>query len=277
MPSASLSGSSTLLTPLGWFLACELPTDTAALGADRHGLLVARQVRLTRAATKGRCAFVGTESAFGCFSCDTRLIAGDGAVHDISELIEERQIRDVSFETHVEFPGDPAAVDPVRSIWSTLCEHSPVSSPVAVALKRRDAGWAPSTPATFLVERSFGGQAYCVVHKDAFAGHARHDWAAGLLELGEWWLFVGGDDMHLDVERSSFLFALWYGAALRAKGRSARFRYDSLQLEKPGLPLERGRTAFLAPALGAGASTVQVEWEDRSWTPLSSGFLVAAG
>jgi hypothetical protein len=133
-----------------------------------------------------------------------------------------------------------------------------------------------------LAEAVFGGCSYCILGKDSFAGSFRRDWASTLLSLGRQWLFAG-EGARLELERAAYPFGLWYVSALKARGLHYRLRYDSLQHssymfieDAPNriLPIERGACAFFAPSVGAAT---ELEWEDRSWNPISSGFLVAPG
>lgn len=282
MPCARLVSLSTVLAPEGWVVAGALASTVTLLGVDRHGIPVSRKVRAAQGEASGRVTFVGTAAAFGAFSFDTRLISSDGKVLSTGEIAEGGRIREISFETYTELSGDAGRGDPPVTLWSTVAAAAAEAGDSSIALRRRDGEWRPSDKSKFPVEAVFGGHCYCILDKRTFASSFRRDWASTLLSLGRQWLFAG-DDGRLELERAAYPFGLWYVSALKAKGRHYRLRYDSLQhssymfIEEAltsTLPVERGACAFFTTTAG---SATELEWEDRSWNPISSGFLLAPG
>jgi hypothetical protein len=101
------------------------------------------------------------------------------------------------------------------------------------------------------------------------------------MTLGRAWCF-NGEEERLELERDHYLFGLWYLAALLEQGRPWRLRYDSLQhtcymfVDESGsaaLPVERGTCAFFSTQSDPGTA---ITWNDGSWNPIVSGFLLAS-
>ena len=282
MPSAKLIGLSTLLAPDGWIRAGVLKGTVTLVGVDRHGIPISRKVRAGQRETAARVTFVGTAAAFGAFSSESRLISSNGTVFSTAEIAEGGRIRETSFETHTELPEAAGRADPLVTLWPTLVDNAAAVGESSIALRRRDIEWPPAVKSSFLVEETFGSHRYCIVKKGMFVSCFSRDWVSTLLALGRLWLFAAEDE-RLELERAAYPFGLWYISALKAKGMHYRLRYDSLQhssymfiqeASTPIPPIERGACAFFAPG---AASATELEWEDRSWSPISSGFLIAPG
>lgn len=83
----------------------------------------------------------------------------------------------------------------------------------------------------------------------------------------------------IEVERPNYPLMLWLASALGKQPMGFRFLYDTIQhsanviadLNQTHGAFEKVRTVFLS---GAGA-TAKVSWNDRFWSPVSSGFVIA--
>jgi hypothetical protein len=244
---------------------------------------VSREVRAIGLGQSALCAFLGTSAAFGAFDASTRLVTADGSGPTVADIIEAGRIRDFSFETHTTLPRIARIGDSVAALWSTLAASAAAVGPSSVALRRRDDLWKPDGETAFLKEASFGNQKYCIVDKAGFATELSSDWPSSLVRLARLWSF-DSQEKRLELERRAYPIGLWYVSASRATGLSCRLRYDSQQhtavifvedVETELLPTQPGATAFFAPA--AMTQVIELAWDDRSWNPLSSGFIVAAG
>jgi hypothetical protein len=282
VPTADVAGSSAVLTPCGWRAAGLLPGASTIVGVDRRGLLTEQLVHAAADGESARLVFVGTASTLGAFCPRTRLVVADGAAVTCEDLVENGDVQDKSFETHVDLPEWAPGNDAASALWSSLRTAAAASSDEAgIVLRRRDSEWDDGKRHGFPEERQYGNYRYCVVGRRALSGQFDRDWSATVLALGRRWLYFHGE-RRLECERGAYSFGLWLLSALRATGTGYRVRYDSLQhtaymfIEEGAdvNPVVRGACAFMTPS---SAPTVRLSWEGGSWNPIVAGFLVAAG
>lgn len=90
-------------------------------------------------------------------------------------------------------------------------------------------------------------------------------------------LLLTGPDLAC-AERTAYRLAMWLAMSLQATGESYCLDYDALQhtsainvrLDSNVGQIEVLRTAFSAGITGFSS----IEWSDRTWNPISSGFIL---
>jgi hypothetical protein len=127
-----------------------------------------------------------------------------------------------------------------------------------------------------------GAHRYCVVAKAALMAAVTLDWSAAIDDLVTFWCYSSSDN-RVEIERGMPHVIAWYLAASVFRSSSYVLTYDSLQhssyvfVTKVSAPLDliqAGKTVFLS---SEQAPSVRLSWEDRSWNPVTSGFLLTGG
>jgi hypothetical protein len=122
------------------------------------------------------------------------------------------------------------------------------------------------------------GSPYFALEKSGFKSSLQ---SKGITELADFAITAlqNGDGV-IEVERPCYPLLLWVILGLRRAGQEFRLIYDSIQhskllgitLEAGGGGVEQVRTAFV----GEPSRAARVSWTDRSWNPVSSGFVVVS-
>lgn len=280
MPSTSIPEESVLFTPYGWRITKNLPPKCQILFINRHGRFVETTVQLLRTEKQSRLAYIGTGAAIAALVADTRLLANDGKKWMVKDLIE-RDVSSVYFETPVRIPDVVQPKPSVDDLWQCLSEAAAVRNSESIALHCRDPLFVISTKFNFLRKKETGGQTFAIVTKQELAKALDKNWGETITTLTTAWL-RNADDGRIEVERSAYYLALWFSTALIASGSGYSFQFDTLQhssyifvttASDAPRPLQRGACAFFTPH---GTCAVSLSWGDRSLTPITGGFLLAA-
>jgi hypothetical protein len=278
MPFTRISEDSALLTTAGWCKAGSAAKDIKCFGADRHGRLAAASVTTCSTDERAREAFVGTSSAFAAFLGETPLMLSDGRTMQLGKLIKSGVVAELSFETLLHLPAAVPLVLRSEEVWEVLGSEAAFLSGNRMALRCHE----PRT-----LQKGFprivndGAQTYCVLLYDDLADRVATKSTETICELGTQWL-RNSDEAREEIERGASFFACLLLASRVHLEKWYRLRYDSLQHSsfvfvcdsstKPA-PVARGECAFFGQAM---KQVVTISWEEKTWSPLSGGFLVAA-
>jgi hypothetical protein len=278
MQYARLNSRSTVLTSAGWRKA---DCQTEVFGVDRHGKVVPQRVSISHLREPTRAVFLASKDSFGYFSAETRLLDSTGAARTISSLVENNQISDVRFETVASLAGIVASDDSGLQLWASFSDFAATTNSEQTILRCR---W-PNKKLTdnappFLSVRRFGQHYYSVLNKPAFLRAFREDWSFTADILASKWLLTS--EGTLQFHRDQFLFALWVLSARKQRNQGAALRFETRQhttcifmalTENQTLSGGTGASCFYMPT---EEEPFELRWEDRSWNPISSGFLLAS-
>ncbi len=195
-----------------------------------------------------------------------------------SRLAAPDQIDDVSFEAVTHTPDFVLSSAATEILWEQLALTAVCKSNVELMFRAVTApigihsdikGWCQ-------IERK-RGSGYAIVSREPFEKALR---SRGLSTLvGMLRLCFGTTDGQIEIERAHYAIMLW-AASLNEGRRVYRLLFDSRQhtasvamtFDQSSTSIERVRTAFI----GESARAVHIEWSDRHWNPISSGFVVGA-
>lgn len=251
------------------------------LGIDRHGRASLNTVRLTHAGVTN-VGFVGSTNSCGAFSPSTGITLSDGSTAYVSALISEGKVGRVSFEHYLECESEMLCTKDV--LEDILHCTSAYSDETKFVFRYRDQDLA--VPESRLPTKAASkvqlvdGVWYSVLQWPSVISSLAKGGRSVILELGRTWLNSG--EGRIEVETDAYPFVLCYLSALIGCHREYRLYYDSLQYtsiisihenDRYGSgPVARGRCAFLLPFK---AQEFVVEWDDPSWAPICSGFLLS--
>jgi hypothetical protein len=207
--------------------------------------------------------FIGTRAAFGAFHADTVIIDSAGVQRSVSSLCKMEAPWSLTWESCVH-GGDLMRLESgMDQLWDAFATLALVGSEDAIVVRRFQDG---------------------LVGKKRFARMARSDLegrlpvsgVAGLATLIKSLLLTNPDLACAD--RTAYRLAMWLVTSLQATGNSYRLDYDALQhtctvnirLDSSVGQIESLRTAFVAGV----ACRSTVDWSDRMWNPISSGFIL---
>lgn len=283
MPLARISEQSALLAPGGWTSAARLVGQFEIVGLDRAGQPVTRTVQIAKVDSRSNIAFLGTSAAFGAFSMQSRLHLADGSPIDVTELVQAGCIADYRFEVFRSAGTRTAAPEAADSIWIALRQAAALHDSDTIVLRSTAANNSNCKedvrPTWAKIIRS-EECAYIILKKKPFtlAFQQHHDQVLGT--IGSLCL-RGAEDSGWQAERELHLVICWLADALRQSGIQTEFAYDTLQhtcfvyLSPAGVgppPIGPGRCAF---ATATVADDLSLAWQDASWTPTVSGFLLS--
>lgn len=262
MPSAVLTTHSTLLTSAGWTETSTACT-VAAIGVDRHGQLSICNVEVSPYGDAAAVHFLGTRAAFGAFHAETVVIDASGGRRSVSSVCETEEIQELKWESCVH-GGDLMRLESgIDQLWDAFGAVSLAGNKNVVMVKSFQVGLSREKRFVRLIKSQLEHD--CIVF--GFAGVAKR--IASLL---------GTETDLASTGRESYRIAMWLATCRQAIGHGYRLGYDSIQhtcavkieLDAKVGQVEPLRTAFLAGI--ANRSTIR--WTDRSWNPVSSGFIV---
>jgi hypothetical protein len=278
MLCARLSKISTVLTAAGW---CKPESQSEIFGVDRHGKVVSRPVSFAHSSQSAKLVFLSSKDSFGYFSAATRLVDSTGASRLASSLVEAGQISDVRFETVVNVSGIAPSHDSASGLWTSFSNFAAITTQTVAVLRCRSPNKKlMNVVEPFLSVRRFGQHYYCIVLKDRFIAALCNDWLHTADTLASKWLSTS--DGILQFHRDQFLFALWVLSSRKARNQGVALQFETRQHTTCILLAPAGTQNFSG---GAGASCfyvpteeqpLEIRWEDRSWNPVSSGFLLAS-
>jgi len=278
MPCATLSTKSTLLTAHGWSKA---KSQIEILGIDRHGKLVSAPVDIAPSPRPARIAFLASKDSFGYFSAGTRILDSTGATRFLSSLVESGDVSNVRFETVTEIGNIAPSTHCASALWTSFGNFAAVKSPTTAILRCRTPNKKLShNVESFLSMRRLGQHYYSIVTRETFVAAFCRDWSHTSDALAAKWLSTS--EGTLEFHRDQFLFALWVLSARKRQNEGVKLQFEARQFTTRIFMASTG-----APTLsgGAGASCLylvgeekplEIRWNERSWNPISSGFLLAS-
>jgi hypothetical protein len=262
MPLAVLTSHSTLLTASGW-------TETsasgviAAIGVDRHGQMSTRDVEVSLSSEMAVEKFLGTRAAFGAFHSDSVVVDAGGGRRTVASICEAEEIHALKWESCVH-GGDLMRIQPgIDKLWDAFATAALAGNGNTLVVKSYRDG-LERKDRFVRVSRSLLEQD-CI--ESGFAGASK--WITSLL--------CTGVDL-ASADRRVYRLALWLATCRKAAGEGYRFGFDSIQhtsAVKIELAEDAGQVEPLRTAFSAGTTNRStVTWTDRSWSPVSSGFIL---
>lgn len=262
MPSAVLTSHSTLLTGSGWIETSASGT-VAAIGVDRHGRLAVCELAVHVSDEAAVEHFLGTRAAFGAFHAESLIVDAAGERRSAERLCRDEDTRSLKYEKCI-YSVELVRLETVaEKLWNAL-------SIIALAGNDRT-----------LVIRSLRSDS---AERATFARIQRAQLERDCVAFGPIGIervlvsLLGAEPDAVGVGRRAYRLALWLASSREAIGVGYRLGFDSIQhtsivrIESAPGPaqVEPLRTAFLA---GTANRTV-ISWADRSWSPISSGFIL---
>lgn len=274
MPSEIISSLTRLATDVGWRDPLEVKPHEQVLGVDRHGQVRAHTVVLETLSAVEPLSYLGTVASFGAFAPSTRIQQSNGVAAPLQFLIERGTVQDLLFETVVPqftdnacrisgqnfaqmFRGQPA----IHDTYLLRCVE-----------QSNDPHWHPDC----ISVRRILKQRFCLVDDAAARIYIKARWVKFIRALCRT-AYYSKTDACIRIPRDQVDVTLWY---LSTSDEPCCLSYDNLQhtcfiFGKTGdrnIPISHGRVAFRT---SRKAPTVAISWEDRSWRPVASGFLLA--
>lgn len=280
MPSSTLTSLSTILTPEGWCQTDRSVASINALGIDRHGRAAIQPVSIRVSDDSCLVCFVGTRAAVGAFHHRSLLVDSAGIRRSVQAVVEAESLSAFRFERAIEPNSELATPMVYARIWDAL-------RAICIAASEEDALFRAlgSTASVELLKRNWvklhavGQYRYVSIRRAAFESDIQVHGLSVLLEIVKV-LTLSASGLW-EVECRNYQLFLWLMSFLRSQDSSYRLLFDSVQhstvvtldLNQVSTAVEQARTAFVS----GQALQVDLEWEDRMWNPVSSGFVVSAG
>jgi hypothetical protein len=262
MPLAVLTRHSTLLTTSGW-TETSTPGINAAIGVDRHGQLSTRDVEVSLSSDAAAEHFLGTRAAFGAFHSDTVVVDAGGGRRLVASICEAEEIQSLKWESCV-YGGDLMHLrSGMDQLWGAFG---------AAALARNtDTLVVKSCRDGFVGEERFVRVSRSQLEQDCAA--------SGFAGASKWIVSLLSARVDLaSADRRAYRLALWLATCRKATGERYRFVFDSIQHTctiKVELAADAGQVEPLRTAFSAGITNSSIiSWTDRSWSPVSSGFIL---
>jgi hypothetical protein len=207
--------------------------------------------------------FIGTRAAFGAFHADTIVVDSAGGRRTVSSLCEMEDPWSLTWESCVHGGGLMRLELGVDELWNAFATVALVGNADAMIVKKFQGGLARD-------------KRFIRVIRSDLEGRLAATGAAGVAEQIKS-LFLTDPSLAY-IERTFYRLAMWLATSLQAIEDGYCLDYDALQhtsvvnvrLDCNIGQIESLRTAFAAGT--AGRSTV--EWTDRTWNPISSGFIL---
>jgi hypothetical protein len=262
MPLAVLTSHSTLLTASGW-VDTSVPRVIAAIGVDRHGRLSISDVEVSISGESIAECFLGTRAAFGAFHADTVLIDATGGRRSVASMCEAEEIQGIKCESCVHGADLMHPQSGFDRLWDALSAAALVGNRETLVVKSSADGLGGKDRLIHLsrlqLEREFA--------TSGFVGASKR--LASLLQT---------TDGMASVDRRAYQLALWLATCRKASGEGYRFEFDSIQHSctvNVELDAYVGLVEPLRTAFSAGVTNPAIiKWTDRSWSPVSSGFIL---
>lgn len=289
MPRQKLVDSSTLLNQHGWLKLRGSACEYNAVGVDRSGQLTNRVVTARLIGDTNLFAFVGSKSAFGVFHSDTRLVDADGEVRTVDEIVLENMIGTLHFENVTTIENLVLRKREALNLWSELRKVAVVEDEEHIVLlagglqDRFKRDWCKVFSPAPLAYADARQPAYLGVRKAKFLETITANPNEVLQELITS-MFQTTQEGAIVVERDDFIWCLWMLLFTdQQKAAELELTFDSLQhsttvsiapkTSKSSRILSRGATAFFR---NQDVGIFEISWDDPSWSPISSGFILSA-
>ena len=252
-------------------------------GVDRHGRLTEGRVTCAEAREPGRCAFIATETVYGCFASNTRLIDSEGRPLSVSKIVEGNLIAELNMEAAMQLPPQfsigSSALD---AFWSVLKKSAAYGENEQCILRcrgqrRPESSTDPVTQGTII--RNYGNRAFWVISRNEFDTRLSEDWMETITVISKQWL--KNDEGLLELERFECGVGVWVLSALQHSETNYRLVCDTRQhTDLVYVDSASGSTAVIGGGKCAfytvdQTGEIKIDWEESSWSPVANGFVVA--
>jgi len=283
MPCAHLVRESLVLTQGGWIPLVRSDLPQEIYGIDRHGRLSERHVACAMVKENARCAFIATETVYGCFALETRLVESEGRVLSLAKIVEGNLIADLSFEATMQLPPglsiDSCALD---AFWSVLQQSaaSQVNDKYILRCRGQRQPETSADPSTKgIMIRNYGKRAFCVISRGELENRLSENWVNTITAISDKWL--ENDEGFLELERFECGVGIWVLSALQQSDMSYGLICDTRQhTDLVRIDTTSGSTAIIGSGKCAFYTVdptvqIKIDWEESSWSPVANGFVVA--
>ncbi|WP_316187724.1 MULTISPECIES: hypothetical protein [unclassified Bradyrhizobium] len=206
--------------------------------------------------------FIGTRAAFGAFHADTVVVDSMGARRTVSSLCEMEDPWSLAWESCVH-GGDLMRLESgIDQLWDAFATLALAGNGDVMVVKRFHSGLTGKKRFARVVRSDLGG--FLTTGAPGVVAQIKS-------------LLLTDPDLAC-ADRAAYRLAMWLVTSLQATGNDYRLNYDALQhtcsvnvrLDSNVGQIESLRTAFVAGI--AGRATI--DWADRTWNPVSSGFIL---
>jgi hypothetical protein len=262
MPLAVLTTHSTLLTPSGW-TETSTASVIAAIGVDRHGQLSIRDVEISISGEAAAEQFLGTRAAFGAFHPETVVVDAGGGRRSVASICEAEEILALKWESCVHGGDLMRLQSGMDQLWDAFGATALAGNGDTLVIKSCRDG--------FVDKERFVRLSRSQLEQDciAFGFSGASKWITSLLRTEV--------DL-VSADRRVYRLALWLATCRKAIGEGYRFAFDSIQHTcgvKVELAADVGQVEPRRTAFSAGITKRStISWIDRSWSPVSSGFIL---
>lgn len=289
MAKQKLTGNSCLLTAHGWRKLQDRSSGGSSIGVDRSGKLTEEYVEVSPIGDLDKVAFLGSSGAFGQFHPESRLIDSDGVSRSASEIIEKNLVGECRFENATYVDGGIASADIINDLWMELKRSAIIRGDNQIILPARGL-IATDTSSHFEVLEDEEDWAttevrprYVCIEESKFKEILLKFWPDAILELIGI-LFEKTEDRIILFDRTNYIWCLWFLFLSGGQdGVAGELGYDSLQhttriwltvdAANSSSGFSKGGTAFFKNQLD---TAYEAYWENPSWSPISSGFILTS-
>jgi hypothetical protein len=262
MPLAILTSHSTLLTASGWTETAS-PGAISAIGVNRHGQLANCDVEVSLTGEAAVDHFLGTRAAFGAFHSDTVVIDAGGGRKSVASICEADEIQALKWESCVHGGDLMRLQSGMDRLWDAFSAAALAGNGDALVVKSCCDG--------FVGKERFVRVSRSQLEQDCIA--------SGFAGASKWITSFLCTEVDLaSADRRAYRLALWLATCRKATGERYRFGFDSIQHTctiKVELAADVGQVEPLRTAFSAGITNGSIiSWTDRSWSPISSGFIL---
>lgn len=281
MASVTLIRDSVLYCQAGWLFAGALDGSINLLGIDRHGRPTFESVMAKQTRHSSRITYVGTASAFGAFSPDSRILQSNGISRTAGQIVETGDIADLTFESYAPAAERVQTNAIIDMLWQELASVAASYNGSSLFVRCREHPSIMARAWQGVAIHDSGRHSYCTIDRDRFALDLEANWSECVDELVRGWCYVAEAD-RIELERQLVGTVAWLLTARCVESKAYSLAYDSLQhsayvmvtsAAPSGARIMRGKTAFFVPS---EAKTMQLHWADASWHPIASGFLLGS-
>ncbi len=283
MACAHLVRESLVLTQGGWIPLVRSNLPQEIYGIDRHGRLSERHVACAVVKENSRCAFIATETVYGCFAPETRIVESEGRVLSLTNIVEGNLIADLSMEATMQLPpGLSISSIALDAFWSVLQQSaaSQVNDKCILRCRGRRQPESSAYPGTQgITIRKYGKRAFCMISRGELKNLLSKNWVKTITALSEKWL--ENDEGYLELERFECGVGIWVLSALQHSDTSYRLVCDTRQhTDLVCIDRVSGSTAVIGTGKCAFYTVdptvqIKIDWEESSWSPVANGFVVA--
>jgi len=246
----------------------------ALLGTDRHGKLTRAETRIREIQELGPYSVVCTDTSIGVFAATTKIKLKDGNSARIDELVTDVTNRPIWIENVAAIPE--SAKD--FNLKETLRPIAAAAYDEEIIVRRRSNQAPRGEARKYSKIAKHLNTSFCVISCAKFAHFLTEDWPEAIISLAQL-LFHDVDEEAEQIDIAASGFLLWYLSALRASEVKYVLTFDSIQHSLFSVvrqsndrrsPFEPVRSLFFT---GEVNQLFALEWDDRSWSPLISGFI----